>query len=138
VVGALDGLRVATGAHITVGDLPVVRADGEQLALVFENLLTNAMRFRHDGEQPEISVTARRDAGSGGWAFAVRDSGPGVAPEDATRIFDLFARGTGETRPGTGVGLAVCRTVVEAHGGRIWVDSRPGAGSTFHFILPSE
>jgi signal transduction histidine kinase len=136
VVGALKGLVVATGARVTVGHLPVVRGDGEQLALVFENLLTNAMRFRRDGEQPEISVTARRDEHAGAWDFAVRDGGCGVAPEDATRIFDLFARAAGQTRPGTGIGLAVCRTVVEGHGGRIWVESQPGAGSTFHFTLP--
>jgi signal transduction histidine kinase len=134
VLDRLGALRAASGAAIAVGDLPCVRGDGEQLALVFENLLTNAMRHRRDGERPEIAVRAERHGAA--WRFSVSDRGPGIAPGELSRIFELYARAAGERRPGTGIGLAVCRAVMDRHGGRIWVESEPGAGSTFFFTVP--
>lgn len=133
VLGTLEASVAATGAAIRVGPLPTVVGDGDQLTLLFENLLSNAMRFGSNGTPPEVEVSAARE--NGGWRFTVADRGAGVAPRDAARIFDLFGRASGETRPGTGIGLAVCKTVVELHGGRIWVEPRSGAGSAFQFTL---
>jgi signal transduction histidine kinase len=133
VLAALKGLVVATGARVSIAGLPRVHGDPDQLALLFENLLSNAMHYRRDGDPPEVAVAATRNAHS--WHFTVSDQGSGIAPEDSTRIFELFGRAAGEVRPGTGIGLAVCKTVVEGHGGRIWVESGRGEGSTFHFTL---
>jgi signal transduction histidine kinase len=124
----------STGAHVRVARLPTVDGHPEQLALVFENLLSNAIRFRRDGERPEVAVRADRDDGV--WHFAVADNGPGVRVQDADRIFEPFTRAAGPSVPGSGIGLAVCKTVVELHGGRIWVESSSPIGSTFHFTLP--
>jgi signal transduction histidine kinase len=134
VLDRLAAVRAASGAAIAVGGLPCVRGDSEQLALVFENLLVNAMRYRRDDERPEIAVRAERHGAA--WRFSVSDRGPGIAPGELARIFELYGRAAGERRPGTGIGLAVSRAVVERHGGRIWAESEPGAGSTFFFTLP--
>jgi signal transduction histidine kinase len=91
------------------------------------------MRHGHDGDRPDVSVAGASDRD--GWHFTVSDSGPGVAPADAPRIFELFGRAAGEQRPGTGIGLTPCKTVVEAHGRRIWVGSERGRGAAFHFTL---
>jgi signal transduction histidine kinase len=136
VAGVLEMLEssiTATGAQIAVGPLPTVAGDPQQLALLFENLLSNAMRFRRNGQPPQISVSALRRNGT--WSFAVGDDGSGVALEDAERIFGLFERGSGDTPSGTGVGLALCKKIVELHGGRIWVEPHAGPGSTFRFTL---
>jgi signal transduction histidine kinase len=134
VVERLDPLVMATGARVMVAPLPRLRADPDGLALVVENLLVNAMRHRRDGATPRIRIGAARHGDA--WELHVADDGPGIAPDEAERVFELFGRATAGTAPGTGIGLALCRAVVEQHGGRIWVDSRPGAGSTFRFTLP--
>jgi signal transduction histidine kinase len=133
----LSNLRAAvqeTGAVVTHDELPTVSADGTQLQQVFQNLIANAIKF-HGDQPPRVHVgAARRDAG---WEFAVRDNGIGIAPEFYGRIFAVFQRlHTRRDYPGTGIGLAICKKIVERHGGRIWVESVPGAGSTFSFTLP--
>jgi PAS domain S-box-containing protein len=133
VLAELQSSIAATDARVTVHPLPTVAGDAERLSLLFENLLSNALRFRRDDEQPEVSISAV--ARGAAWHFRVSDHGPGIPPEDHERIFALFERRGGVAQPGTGIGLAVCRRVVEEHGGRIWVESRVGRGSTFHFIL---
>jgi signal transduction histidine kinase len=135
VVQRLEPLVATTGARVDARGLPVVRADRDQLGVVFENLLTNALRYRRNGERPEVTVRARRDDRR--WRFSVADRGIGIAPDQAERIFELFTRAAGEKRAGTGIGLAISREIVRAHGGEIWVESEPGVGSAFHFTLPA-
>ena len=120
------------GAAVAIGPLPEVDGDPQQLRRVLQNLLANAVKFR--AEAPlRIEVSAMRDSHE--WVFTVRDNGIGVSPEQAGRIFGMFARADRE-RDGTGIGLAVCRRIVEAHGGRIWVEPAAGGGSAFRFTLP--
>jgi signal transduction histidine kinase len=124
----LDDARAA----VAIGPLPEVDGDPQQLRRVLQNLLANAVKFR--AEAPlRIEVSALRDSHE--WVFTVRDNGIGVSPEQAGRIFGMFARADRE-RDGTGIGLAVCRRIVEAHGGRIWVEPAAGGGSAFRFTLP--
>jgi signal transduction histidine kinase len=124
-----------SGARITREPLPVLRVDAVQILRVFQNLIANAIKFRSE-RPPEVHIRAERDGG--GWIVSVRDNGIGIAPEEAKRIFVMFQRLHGrEAYPGTGIGLAICRKVVESHGGQIWVESRPGRGSLFCFTLPA-
>jgi signal transduction histidine kinase len=120
-------------ASLEVGALPEVDGDARQLRRVLQNLVGNAIKFRGEAP-PRVEVSALK--GSEGWVVTVRDNGVGVDPEQTSRIFGMFARLDGETE-GTGIGLAVCRRVVEAHGGRIWVEPAEGGGSAFRFTLPS-
>ncbi len=121
-------------ALITTDDLPTVHVDPAQLVLVFQNLLSNAIKFRGE-DFPRVHVSAS-DAGRE-WAFAVTDNGIGIDPQYADRIFVIFQRlHTRLEYPGTGIGLAVCKRIVERHGGRIWFDSEFGKGSSFFFSLP--
>jgi PAS domain S-box-containing protein len=134
VVADLRTSIASAGATVTHAPLPTVEVDESQLRQLFQNLIENALKYR--GEQPPcIHVSARRDEGA--WAFSVRDNGRGLAPGDRERVFRLFTRlAPDEEKAGFGLGLAICRRVVERHGGRIWVESQPGAGSTFTFTLP--
>jgi signal transduction histidine kinase len=109
-----------------------VKGDPRQLRRVLQNLIGNAVKFR-SGAPPRIEVSAQR--GSREWVVTVADNGVGVDPEDAARIFGMFARG-GAPAGGMGIGLAVSRRIVEAHGGRIWVEPADGGGSAFRFTLP--
>jgi signal transduction histidine kinase len=138
VAAALRDLAPAvaeTGAHIEVGDLPAVEADPRQLQRVFQNLLSNAMKYTAPGVAPRVRV--RGGAADGGWEVAVADNGIGIDPRNAERIFEMFARvhGSADYR-GTGLGLAICRRIVERHGGRLWVEANPGGGSVFRLTLP--
>jgi signal transduction histidine kinase len=134
VLDLLAGPIQDAGATVTVGELPVLPADERNLRQVFQNLIGNAIKFV-DGA-PEVSVTAQRT--EAGWRFAVRDNGIGMDPAQAERIFQPFERLNAADRyPGTGIGLAVCMRIVEQHGGRIWVETRRGRGSTFNFALPA-
>jgi signal transduction histidine kinase len=121
------------GATLGVGVLPEVDGDPRQLRRLLQNLVGNAIKFRGEAP-PRVDVSALR--GSEGWVVTVRDNGVGIDPEQTSRIFGMFARLNGETE-GTGIGLAVCRRVVEAHGGRIWVEPAEGGGSAFRFTLPA-
>jgi light-regulated signal transduction histidine kinase (bacteriophytochrome) len=123
-----------SSARITRASLPVVVADGAQLVQLFQNLLHNAIKFRSRLE-PRIHIEASR--GDGEWLFSVRDNGVGMEPEFLERIFAVFQRlHTREEYEGNGIGLSICRKVVERHGGRIWAESEIGSGSTFYFTLP--
>ena len=138
VESALRSLKLAieeAGATVVVGPLPTVLADPGQLEQVFQNLLSNALKFRGE-EPPTIEVSAeRRDPV---WELRVRDNGIGIDPEYFDRIFVIFQRLHGRDEyPGTGMGLAIVKKIVERHGGRIGVESTPGEGSTFSFTLPA-
>jgi PAS domain S-box-containing protein len=125
----------AAGARVDVAPLPVVRGVEGELARVFQNLLANALKFR-GAAAPVVAVSAARSPRE--WTLTVADNGPGVSERNRDRIFELFARGQADGQaPGTGLGLAVCRKVVELHGGRIWVEPAPGGGSAFRLTLPA-
>ncbi|HKB62787.1 MAG TPA: ATP-binding protein, partial [Burkholderiales bacterium] len=135
---ALVNLRAAveqSGAAVTHDSLPEVNADDTQLAQLLQNLVANAIKFRKRNEAPRIHVGVE-DAGDE-WRFSVADNGIGIEPQYFERIFLVFQRlHTQDEYPGTGIGLAICRKVVERHRGRIWVESVYGEGSRFHFTLP--
>jgi light-regulated signal transduction histidine kinase (bacteriophytochrome) len=136
---SVNNLKVTmeeSGAVVTHDSLPTVMADSLQLGQLFQNLIGNAIKFRGD-ERPRIHISASRNGS--GWTFSVRDNGIGIAPEYVERIFVIFQRlHNREEYPGTGIGLAVCKKIVERHGGRIWVESEFGKGATFYFTLPQE
>ncbi len=122
------------GATVTCGTLPTVMGDPFQLGQVFQNLVSNAIKF-HGDETPRVDISVERDEPN--WRITVRDNGIGIEPEYAERIFIIFQRLHNRAEyPGTGIGLAICKKIVERHGGRVWVESAPGHGSAFHFTLP--
>jgi chemotaxis family two-component system sensor kinase Cph1 len=157
LAAALDNLKLAieeNGAEITYDSMPAVIVDPTQLTQLFQNLLGNAIKFRGKA-RPRIHVGAVREpapyckipsAGSTGpasrqqpeeWHFSVRDNGIGIDPQYFDKIFIIFQRlHTLDQYPGTGIGLAICKKIIERHGGRIWVESQAGEGATFHFTLP--
>jgi PAS domain S-box-containing protein len=137
LTSALLNLQAAiaeTGATVTSDPLPTVIADEVMLMQLFQNLISNSIKYRSE-ETPRIHVSAERDAE--GWLFTVRDNGVGIDAEDAERVFGMFKRLHGSEIPGTGMGLALCKKVVERQGGRIWVESETGRGATFKFTIPT-
>ena len=136
--GALANLEEAirsSGATITHDMLPAVRMKGLHIQEVLQNLIGNAIKYRRD-EPPRIHVSAVREDGY--WRFAVADNGLGIDKEFHRQIFGIFKRlHTQEQFPGTGIGLAICQRIAERYGGRIWVESEPGIGSTFFFTVPA-
>ncbi len=133
---ALLNLQVAiaeSGAIVTSDPLPTVVAEEVMLTQLFQNLISNSIKYRGE-ETPRIHVSAER-AGEG-WLFAVRDNGIGIDPQDAGRVFGMFRRLHGIEISGTGIGLALCKKIVERKGGRIWVESEAGRGATFKFTIP--
>lgn len=133
---ALNNLEAAveeTGAQISCESLPVVMGDETQLIQLFQNLLANAIKF-HSDAQPVVHISAVQEGEF--WQFAIRDNGIGIEPQYFERIFTIFQRlHTRADYPGTGIGLALCKRIVERHGGRIWVESQVGQGTTFFFTL---
>jgi PAS domain S-box-containing protein len=135
VLTDLEGVVNDTGATVVVGDLPTLATDPGLLAQVFQNLVANALKFRTPGVTPEVAVSAERVGSE--WQFSVRDNGIGIAEQHWARIFVMLKRLHGRDEyPGTGIGLALCQKIVGRLDGRIWVESEPGAGSTFHFTVP--
>jgi PAS domain S-box-containing protein len=116
--------------------LPQVLADPTQLAQVFQNLISNAVKFKSDRD-PAIEISSKTLEGSNMVQFCVRDNGIGISPKDSKRIFEMFQRLHSSTEyPGTGIGLAICKRIVDRHGGELWVQSEPGQGSAFYFTIP--
>jgi two-component system, sensor histidine kinase and response regulator len=141
-VGAAWGVAVRnlgaaiaeSGAEVTAGPLPTVLADRGEMVQVLQNLLGNAIKYRN-GHPPHIHAAAVRRGEE--WEISVSDDGPGVDPRHHERIFVLLHRlHSRDDVEGTGIGLAICKKIVERHGGRIWVESTPGEASAFHFTLP--
>jgi light-regulated signal transduction histidine kinase (bacteriophytochrome) len=139
LAAALSNLKTTielSHAEVTCDPLPVVHANATELVQVFQNLVANAIKFRGE-ETPRIHISAERNDET--WRFAVRDNGIGIDPEYTKQIFEIFKRLHGGLHKGTGIGLAICKKVVESYGGQIWVESQPGRGSTFFFTLrPAE
>jgi hypothetical protein len=138
--GALANLRTAleeSAAVVTYDGLPTVMADRLQLGQLFQNLIGNALKFRSE-QPPCVHVSAQLSKASrpAEWVFSISDNGIGIDPRFAERIFVIFQRLHRKTDyPGTGIGLAICKKIVERHGGRIWVESQPGKGTTFYFSI---
>ena len=130
---SLQALIDETGAQVTSDHLPEVYGDAAQIGQVFTALLENAIKFRAE-RSPEIHVSA--NASDQMWVLGVQDNGIGIDSKNQTRIFELFKRVHNEKYPGAGVGLAIADRIVQRHGGRIWVESEIGSGSTFYFSLP--
>jgi hypothetical protein len=148
-------LKVAideSGGQITWDEpLPILDGDPVQLTQLFQNLLSNAIKFRKPDQPPQIRISSKpapapksaaaEDPIHRGrkWVeFSITDNGIGISPENFERIFVIFQRLHARDKyPGTGIGLSICKKIVERHGGRIWLDSKPGEGSTFHFTLPA-
>jgi PAS domain S-box-containing protein len=136
VQASLGSAIAEAGASVRVDSLPTLTADQTQMQLLFENLLQNAIKFRSE-RAPQVHISALRSDGH--WLFSVTDNGIGIDPAYHERIFVIFQRlHTRDRYPGTGIGLALAKKIVERHGGRIWVDSQTGSGATFHFTLPAE
>jgi PAS domain S-box-containing protein len=136
VLGALQSQIAECGAVITHDPLPTVQGEATRLGQVVQNLIGNALKFCGP-TAPRVHVSARR--GEGHWEFSVRDNGIGIDPAQTGRVFEVFQRlHARDEYPGTGIGLAICKKIVEQHGGRIWVESEPGTGATFFFALPAD
>jgi len=135
---SLNDLKLAieeNGVLVTHDPLPTVMADHSQLGQLFQNLIGNAIKFRSN-EPPRVHLSASRNGN--GWTFSVTDNGIGIAAEYSERIFVIFQRlHSRKEYAGTGIGLAICKKIVERHGGRIWMESEVGKGATFYFILPA-
>ncbi|MEO8393066.1 MAG: ATP-binding protein, partial [Chloroflexota bacterium] len=133
-VANLEMAIIESSCTVTHDTLPTVVGDASQLAQVFQNLIGNAIKFRKN-EPLRVHICAQQQKAD--WLFSVRDNGIGIAPEFRDRIFVIFQRlHKREEFAGTGIGLAICKKIIEGHGGRIWVESEPEQGSTFYFTLP--
>ncbi len=135
---AIENLKAVidgSQADITFDPLPTVVADENQVTMLFQNLISNAIKYRGQAP-PRIHVSAKKPGED--WQFSVKDNGIGIDPKDQEKIFKMFQRLHSKAeRPGTGMGLTICRAIVRRHGGRIWVESEPGKGSTFFFTMSS-
>src|SRR3954453_18277502 len=135
VLRSLEGAILEAGARVQHRPLGTVQADPAQLGQLLQNLIANAIKFSRPGVAPEVMIDRMDD--ESGWHLTIRDNGIGIEERHAERIFKMFSRLHGrEEYDGTGIGLAICRRITDRHGGRIWVESAPGAGSTFHVVLP--
>ncbi|MDI6725221.1 MAG: ATP-binding protein, partial [Methanobacterium sp.] len=124
-------------AEITYDTLPDVFGDSKQISRVFQNLISNAIKFRKPDEPPKIHITAKEDKQNNEYIFQITDNGIGLKKEYMERIFEIFQRlHTIDEYRGSGIGLSISKKIIERHGGRIWVESTPGNGSTFYFTLP--
>lgn len=135
LVANLGAMIQDRDARITHDPLPVIRAQA-QLEHVFQNLVSNAIKYTASGVTPEIHISAAENKGA--WIFSVHDNGVGIEPKYHERVFKIFERLSGRDVLGNGIGLALSKKIVDAHGGTIWVESQPGAGSTFFFSIPRQ
>ena len=139
LVGVLKVLAISiaeSGARVTHDPMPTALCDSTQIGQVFQNLIANAIKFRGD-ESPAIHVGV--ESSEHEWVFSVKDNGLGIEPEYFDRIFVIFQRLQPRAEyPGTGMGLAICKRIIERHGGRTWVESETGSGSTFYFTLAAK
>ncbi len=126
-----------SGAQIAIEQMPVLHASKTELRLLFQNLISNAIKYQPQGQLPQIHITARQAADE--WLFTVTDNGIGIAPENQDRIFQLFQRlQSRQHYPGSGIGLAICKKIIDMMHGRIWVESAEGRGASFCFTIPSD
>jgi PAS domain S-box-containing protein len=137
VTTCLDDLRTSieeAGAEVSVDPLPAVRADATSTRQLFQNLISNAIKFAHPARPPVVRVSARREDG---WTISVADNGLGIEPRHRERVFGMFTRlQSAADYPGTGVGLAMCKKIVERRGGRIWIEDSGEGGTVFSFTIP--
>jgi two-component system, sensor histidine kinase and response regulator len=133
ITANLDATISAHGARITHDPLPQVAGD-PSLEQVFQNLISNAIKYGREGVPPQIHISAHLDGGE--WVFSVRDNGVGIEADLKDSVFEVFRRLHGREIPGNGIGLAISKRIIESHSGTIWVESEPGVGSTFYFRLP--
>ena len=131
----LQTMILDKGARITRDPLPSITAD-VRIEQVLQNLITNALKYGREGVPAEVHISAQRRAN--GWQFMVRDNGVGIESQYRSQVFEMFRRLHGREVPGYGIGLALCKRIVEASGGTMWVESEPGCGSTFYFTIPEE
>lgn len=135
VQNSLQQAILDSGAVITSDPLPIIAADSGQIGQLFQNMVSNAIKFRKPGASPQIHLSASQK--SGHWLFSIHDDGIGIPEDQRGRLFQLFQRLHSRSEyPGTGIGLAVCKKIVERHGGAIWLESEPEKGSTFFFSIP--
>jgi len=133
-VSNLEAVIEANNAHVTCDVLPTIMADSLQLISLFQNLIDNAIKYRQEAV-PRIHVSAEQKGNE--WIFSIKDNGLGIDSNGSERIFGMFQRLSND-QSGTGIGLATCKEIVKRHGGRIWVESNPGKGSTFYFTIAAE
>ena len=135
---AMSNLKTAmdeSNAVVTYNKLPTIMSDPQQIISLFQNLIDNAIKFRSN-KAPRVRISADRKGNE--WIFSIRDNGIGIDPENFEKIFVMFQRLHGSADfPGTGIGLSICKKIIERHGGRIWVESDPGKGATFFFVIPA-
>ncbi|GAA0192515.1 hypothetical protein GCM10009122_55380 [Fulvivirga kasyanovii] len=135
VLNDMSALIRNSSAHIEVSKLPVLNTYATELRQLFQNLISNAIKFQKPGVRPQIEIKAVPEDNM--WQFSVSDNGIGIAEEDQEKVFRIFTRlHSRKEYDGTGIGLAQCQKIVDALGGRIWVESKPGEGSTFYFTIP--
>jgi light-regulated signal transduction histidine kinase (bacteriophytochrome) len=134
VAGMGDSIR-ETNAVVTHDSLPVLEANEANIALIFQNLIGNAIKFRKTEEPPRVHITAKKTVST--WLFAIKDNGIGIKQKYFEKIFVIFQRlHTREQYSGTGIGLSIVKKIVDTYGGKVWVESEPGKGSTFYFTIP--
>ena len=137
VLADLDKMMKDSGAHIAADPLPVVHAYPTELKLLFQNLISNSIKFRRKDQPPEVNIHVTKENGQ--WQFSFRDNGIGIENQFLERIFIIFQRLHNRSQyEGSGIGLAHCKKIAELHGGRIWAESTPGQGSNFCFTLNGE
>jgi two-component system, sensor histidine kinase and response regulator len=135
VLDSLENSLVEKKATVTHDPMPAIRADPGQIGQLFQNFISNALKFQEPDAAPRIHIGVRRTDTE--WEFTVRDNGIGIAREFFPKLFSMFERFHPQSRyAGTGMGLAICKRIVDRHQGRIWLESTPGEGSTFHFTIP--
>ena len=133
-VANLSASIAESGAAVTKDDLPAVSGDEMQLVQLLQNLIGNGIKYRKQNVPPAVHVSAKRNGPD--WVFSVRDNGIGIEPQYFERVFQIFQRLHSRSEyPGTGIGLSICKRIVDRHRGRIWIESVPGEGTTFFFTI---